>query len=190
MSILFDSLLDLKKAREQLGCLGKKAKAAILYDRLLTEYQETEAAFAAAQTPALSQADVALFRKALEMRITVLEVLKEKHYQAPRIESMMSPSELDAIRRQIEACWNLPAGARDVANMVVVIRTVMNPDGRVRSASIVDSGRANRDHFYRSMAESALRAVLNPRCQPLRLPLEKFDVWRVMVLNFDPREMF
>ena len=66
----------------------------------------------------------------------------------------------------------------------------MNPDGRVRSASIVDTARATGDRFYRTMAESALRAVLNPRCQPLRLPADKYDEWRVMVLNFDPRGMF
>ena len=102
----------------------------------------------------------------------MVAALKRKRPQIPRIGSVISPSEFDAIRHQIEACWNLPAGARDVGNMTVEIRTLMNPDGRVRSASIIDAGRASRDHFCRSMAESALRAVLNPRCQPLRLPLE------------------
>lgn len=108
----------------------------------------------------------------------------------PTLDNAISNSDLDAIRRQIEACWNLPAGARDAQSMTVEIRTLMNPDGRVRSASIVDTGRASRDNFYRSMAESALRAVLNPRCQPFRLPVEKYDEWRVLVLNFDPRGMF
>jgi len=120
----------------------------------------------------------------------VAAALKRQPRQAPRLDSVISSSELDAIRRQIEGCWNLPAGARDARNMAVEIRTLMTPDGHVRSATIVDSGRVGRDRFYRSMAESALRAVLNPRCQPLRLPLDKYDEWRVMVLNFDPKEMF
>jgi hypothetical protein len=46
------------------------------------------------------------------------------------------------------------------------------------------------DPFFRSAAESALRAVLNPRCNPLRLPPEKYEQWQTMTLNFDPREMF
>jgi outer membrane biosynthesis protein TonB len=110
--------------------------------------------------------------------------------QPPRIGAVLSNSELNMVRRQIEQCWSLPAGARGAENMVVEIRTALNPDGRVRSAQIVDSGRLARDPFYRSMAESARRAILNPRCQPLRLPLDKYDEWQVMVLNFDPRGMF
>jgi outer membrane biosynthesis protein TonB len=110
--------------------------------------------------------------------------------QPPRIGAVLSNSELNMVRRQIEQCWNLPAGARGAENMVVEIRTVLNPDGRVRSAQIMDRGRLARDPFYRSMAESARRAILNPRCQPLGLPLDKYDEWQVMVLNFDPRGMF
>jgi outer membrane biosynthesis protein TonB len=121
----------------------------------------------------------------------IAEALKRKRKQAPRLGSAISTSELSAtIRRQIEACWSLPAGARDASNMTVEIRIVMNPDGRARSAAIIDTRRANRDPFYRAMAESALRAVLNPRCQPLSLPLEKFNEWREIVLNFDPRDMY
>lgn len=121
----------------------------------------------------------------------VAEALSRSRESAPQpLTPALSSSDLDAIRRQIEPCWNLPAGARDAQNMTVEIRTQLNSDGRVRTASIVDSGRAASDRFYRSMAESALRAVLNPRCQPLRLPPEKYDEWRVMILNFDPRGMF
>lgn len=120
----------------------------------------------------------------------IAEALKRNLPRAPRFDAVLSASELDAIRRQIEGCWSLQAGARGADNMIVEIRMLMNPDGRVREARIIDTDRANRDPFYRSMAESALRAVTNPRCQPLRLPLEKYDAWRIMVLNFDPRGMF
>lgn len=106
------------------------------------------------------------------------------------LDAALSQSELDAVRRQIEQCWSLPAGARDAQNMVLEIRTVLNRDGRVRSAQIVDTQRVSRDPFFRAMAESALRAVLNPQCQPLRLPPEKYDEWQIMVLVFDPRGMF
>lgn len=239
ISILFASPLDVEQAREQLECLEKREKAAVLIDRLMAEYQETEAAFIAAQSPSLSQADISLFRNALEVWISELEqpakpeqkldpktrndfesvlnmieklerpttkpekkagkTLQEQVAEALRrnhepslttSEPSLSTSEVDAIRRQIAACWSLPAGARDAQNMTVQVRTLMNPDGYVRSASIVDTARAATDSFYRSMAESALRAVLNPRCQPLRLPLENYDVWRVMILNFDPQGMF
>jgi outer membrane biosynthesis protein TonB len=121
----------------------------------------------------------------------IAQVLKRKPTTRPRrIGAVLSSSELDRVRQQIEQCWSLPAGARGAEDMVVEIRTVVNPDGRVRMADIVDSARLSQDPFFRAMAESARRAVMNPRCQPLRLPLDKYSEWRVMVLNFDPRGMF
>ena len=108
------------------------------------------------------------------------ESLSSREYNALR----------ELIRQQIEPCWNIPAGARDAENMVVEIRATVAPDGRVSSAHIVDQARARRDGFYRSMAESAVRAILNPRCQPLPLPLDKYDEWRDLVFSFNPREMF
>jgi len=99
-------------------------------------------------------------------------------------------SEIDLIRQQIRECWNLPAGAKDAENLSIEIGMAMNPDATVREARILDQGRLQNDPFYRAAAESALRAVLNPRCNPLKLPLEKYNQWRKMILTFDPRDMF
>lgn len=97
-------------------------------------------------------------------------------------------SEIDVIRRQIEACWNIPAGARNAENLIVSIRVWVNPDGTVSDAKIIDSSRMNSDPFFRSAAESALRAVLNPRCSPLQIPPKKYDQFKELVLNFNPKE--
>jgi hypothetical protein len=58
----------------------------------------------------------------------------------------------------------------------------------VREARIVSTDRLG-DPFYRAAAESALRAVLNPRCQPLKLPADKFDQWQTMSLSFNPKDL-
>ncbi len=109
----------------------------------------------------------------------------------PFIESLpISISEMDAVRRQIEACWNLPAGARDPESLIVQVWVALNPDGTVQQAKVVDgAGRAGYDPFYRAAAESALRALLNPRCSPLKLPADKYHQWKTMTINFDPRNM-
>jgi hypothetical protein len=100
-------------------------------------------------------------------------------------------SEIDAVRQQIARCWNLPAGAKDVEETVIDVSVTMNPDGMVREAHLKGGGaRMRTDSFYRAVAESALRAVLNPRCQPFKLPREKYDQWKNMTLSFNPREMF
>lgn len=99
-------------------------------------------------------------------------------------------SEIDLVRQQIRECWNLPAGAKDAQDLNIEIRVVMNPDATVREARIQDQRRLNSDPFFRAAAESALRAVLNPRCNPLKLPADKYHQWQTMTLNFDPRDMF
>ncbi|MFP6743727.1 MAG: TonB C-terminal domain-containing protein [Alphaproteobacteria bacterium] len=99
----------------------------------------------------------------------------------------LSLSVLDAIRRQIEDKWSLPVGAADAGGLEVEIEIVLKPDGTVLKASIVDSARLNLagEEFFRSMAESALRAV--QRASPLQnLPPEKHEQWRGITFRFRP----
>ncbi len=102
----------------------------------------------------------------------------------------LSMSEIDAVRHQIQRCWNVPAGAKDAENMVIEVAVIMNRDGTVREARVVDANRMRGDAFFRTAAEAARRAVLNPKCNKLKLPAEKFDQWQQMTLNFNPKEMF
>ncbi|MEX0695572.1 MAG: energy transducer TonB [Rhodospirillales bacterium] len=102
-------------------------------------------------------------------------------------------TELDAMRRQVinqvTPCWNINPGSKGAANLAVVIRMAMNPDGSVQSASIADNNRYKADPYFQSAAEAARRAVLNPRCNPIKLPPDKYQVWREIVINFDPKEL-
>jgi outer membrane biosynthesis protein TonB len=97
-------------------------------------------------------------------------------------------SEEDALRRQIEQCWNVPTGARDAQNLIIELHLEINPDRTVRTAEIVDNGRMG-DPFYRAAAESARRAVLNPKCSPLALPEDKADEWHSMTMRFNPQDV-
>ena len=98
----------------------------------------------------------------------------------------MSQTELDALRGMISRCWNPPVGATDGDALVVTIRIELNVDGSVvGTPSVMNSGDGP---FFRAAADSARRAIL--RCQPYALPPAKYDTWREVVVNFDPREMF
>jgi hypothetical protein len=94
------------------------------------------------------------------------------------------------ILRKISPCWNIPAGAKDAQDLSIEINLAMNPDGTVQKAEIQDRTRMQTDPFFRAAAESALRAVLNPRCSPLPLPREQYQVWQDLTLNFNPSQMF
>jgi outer membrane biosynthesis protein TonB len=103
--------------------------------------------------------------------------------------SQLSASEMDMVREQIARCWNVPAGARDAKDLVVEIRVAVDPDGTVRQATIVDQARFGSDPFFRAAAESARRAFFNPMCRPLRLPPEKYAIWKDLVVDFSPKDI-
>jgi outer membrane biosynthesis protein TonB len=112
--------------------------------------------------------------------------------QAP-LGSQLTASQIDLLRQQIERCWDVPAGARDAKDLTVEIKAVVNADGTVREATIVDTGRYATDPFFRAAADSAKRAVLNPQCtgpaNPLKLPADQYQAWRNLDLFFNPKDL-
>lgn len=110
--------------------------------------------------------------------------------KAPVTSDVLALSEMDALKYQLAECWNVPAGALDAENLIVDIRVEVNRDRTVRTAEIVDRGRYSRDSFFRAAADSARRAVFNPRCTPLALPPDKYDIWKTILIRFNPKDMF
>lgn len=108
---------------------------------------------------------------------------------APALSTRLSITEEDALRRQIEQCWNPPIGARDAQNLIVELMIDVNQDRTVANADIVDKSRYGSDSFFRAAADSAVRAVRNPKCSPLILPDGKYDQWKRIDFTFDPRDM-
>ena len=104
----------------------------------------------------------------------------------------LTTSEIDLVRQQIEQCWNVPAGARDAENLRPEFKIYMNPDGTVRSATLVNSDRLG-DPFFRAAADSARRAILNANCHgPLKLPPDKYDGingWNTIDMMFNPKDV-
>jgi hypothetical protein len=100
----------------------------------------------------------------------------------------LTTSEMDLVKQQIEQCWSPPAGARDAQDLKSDFRVFMNADGTVRTATQLNAER-NSDPFFRAAAESAMRALRNPTCQPLKLPPEKFDIWQTFTITFDPKDI-
>lgn len=95
----------------------------------------------------------------------------------------------NTIRRAVQPCWNFHAGAKGAENFIVEVSVVMNSDGHVAKAEVLNPGALAGNPFRIAAAESAHRAVQNPACQPFNLDPRKYDVWKTMTLTFDPREM-
>jgi len=117
------------------------------------------------------------------------EAKSEEKVTPTKLGINLTISEIDAVRRHFEQCWNIPSGAREAGNLATEIKVRFNKEGNVVDARIADISRMKRDRYFRTAAESALRAVLNPRCKNAPLPENKFDKWKNLTLNFDPKSI-
>jgi outer membrane biosynthesis protein TonB len=106
--------------------------------------------------------------------------------QSNGTEMTMSVNEIDALRARIAACWTPPPGGLGADRIVIKLRLKLNEDGTlVGYPSIANS---DSSPFFQAAADSAVRAVY--QCQPYELPAEKYALWRDMILNFDPSDMY
>lgn len=94
---------------------------------------------------------------------------------------------INAMKRQVGACWSFPAGAVQPEDLVVWIDIQLRPDGNLTGAPQIEEQSRMGEPYFRAAAEAAVRAI--NRCQPYELPAEHFDAWREMRLSFDPRHM-
>lgn len=108
--------------------------------------------------------------------------------QAP-LGSKLTRSEEDDLNSGVTPCWVVDPGMQDAHNLIVTLRVFVGPDMVVQRVVFEDMARYRSDPAYRSAAESARRALINPTCSKLRLPPEKYQYWREFIYNFDPSNM-
>ena len=106
-----------------------------------------------------------------------------------QVSDKLTQSDTAALNDQLSKCWSLPAGVKDADTMVVPLLVEVNPDRTVASVRVDDQARMASDPVFRAVAMAAMRAVRNPDCSPLALPPDKYETWKSMLLNFDPKQM-
>jgi hypothetical protein len=92
----------------------------------------------------------------------------------------------DLIRAQVQRRWNLRLDELGERELIVTIHVVIEADGTVAKAEIVDTARSKSDQAYRSIALSARNAVL--LSSPLTLPVGLTAEMRDMTLSFNTRD--
>jgi len=114
------------------------------------------------------------------------EAPSEVKGQSNGTEMTMAVNEIDALRARIAQCWSPPPGGLGAEQIVVKLRLKLNEDGTlVGYPSVANNGSSP---FFQAAADSAVRAVY--QCQPYALPSDKYALWRDMILNFDPSDMY
>jgi colicin import membrane protein len=99
----------------------------------------------------------------------------------------LSQNEIDALRNRLRQCWSVPVGLAEARDLVVTVRINFNKDGSLASEPRV----MNHDGrpVFQAATESALRALRG--CAPYSfLPVAKYEAWKDIIIDFDPRDMF
>ena len=92
----------------------------------------------------------------------------------------------DLIRAQVQRRWSLRLDELGERELIVTLHVVLEPDGTVAKAEVVDTPRTRGDDVYRSIAISARNAVL--LSSPLTLPQGMTEEMRDMTISFNTRD--
>ena len=105
-------------------------------------------------------------------------------------DQQLSASELAILAQIIKSCvqskWNVLGGGESAQNTQVKLRLRFNPNGTLAGEPQVMN--PQNTPYFLAVRDSALRAV--QACEPYSLPPAKYEFWKDIVLNFDPRDMF
>ena len=116
---------------------------------------------------------------------------KNENNDKPEEKATLSISEIDLLYQQLRMCWSAPAGATINKDMKIKISAKIKPDRHVLDGSvrIIDTNIPKSNRFYYVITESALRTLMNPKCNPLKLPEDKYDLWKNLTITFDHSNM-
>lgn len=99
----------------------------------------------------------------------------------------LSQNEMDALRGQIQKNWNIIPGLADGGDIRITVSMQLDRSGNIVGQPDVRATGGSQA-TRQTLAGSARRAVL--RSQPYDLPLDKFDTWSEVIVNFDPSQLF
>jgi len=112
---------------------------------------------------------------------------EQKNDEKPEETAQLSISEIDLVLQQLSRCFISPAGAKINKTMYVKVSAKVQKNRRVleNSIRIVDTNISKSSPVYGPITESAMRTLLNPECIPLKLPEDKYDLWKNLTMKFD-----
>jgi hypothetical protein len=99
----------------------------------------------------------------------------------------LSRTQLEVLRSEIQACWNIPI-LKDNDYELVVVEVNLNRDGSLAENPVVTNSSQNKN--FKVLAASAVRSVV--RCAPFKSVAslsESYEDWRKITISFDPREL-
>lgn len=104
------------------------------------------------------------------------------------INNTLNESEISLLKECIHSCWKIPYDISNKKKLIVVLDIKIDKYGNILTITVRDKERMNYDRDYKILAESAIKALLDPRCKPLPLPSNKYHQWKNLSIVFNPKE--
>ncbi|WP_253299897.1 hypothetical protein [Wolbachia endosymbiont of Chironomus riparius] len=86
------------------------------------------------------------------------------------------------IRNKLTKCWNITDNLAYEKGFNIKINILLSTQGEVVMTDIADSESYRHNSLFRSVADSAMRAIY--KCSPFNLPKEHYHIWREIILDF------
>jgi hypothetical protein len=97
----------------------------------------------------------------------------------------ISSSVIAQFKKHLKSCSKLPTSVQPSDHIMVKLRVMMSQDGRLAADPLPGGGSANIKAI--EMLQSAIAAL--KQCQPYKmLPADRYGEWRVLDLEFTPKD--
>jgi hypothetical protein len=100
----------------------------------------------------------------------------------------LTATEEALVQAKVYECWNRQTGVPNIEQLVVQVQFELNPDGSISGAPrVLNDAQTTRsgNRFWVAARARAVSAVTE--CAPYDfLPVERYETWRRMTLNFRP----
>ncbi len=98
------------------------------------------------------------------------------------------PNQLVAqVRGKLVGCWDIPAGVPNARNLSVTVNVKYALDGSVTTVQVTKTSRSRTTPGMQPMIDSVIRAVKKPACNPIGLDTNSYDLWKEVLIEFDPK---
>ncbi len=173
-----------KKAAEKKAAEKKAAEAKAAADKLAAE--EKAAAKAKEKAAAERKAADAAKRAALEEAMKDEGAAGSGGGGAATDGPPLSQGEKDGFRVAVEGCWNRGSLSTEASRTTVSVAFSMTPDGRVDKGSMKMVGHDGGSAAAAKQAyEAARRAILMCEKGGYKLPTEKYNRWKDVIIDFN-----
>lgn len=95
----------------------------------------------------------------------------------------LPPDAMMALQAHLQKCWNPPASLASASKLRMTLRIALAPNGTLARDPLLI--RASASAQGPRLVETATRAL--QECQPLGLPPDRYDEWKVLDLSFSPK---